>query len=148
LKKEKMMQEYVYSLNEDEFMNLEDIENEIDERNSEEENIKITHVYRGEKVVQTHSMFVSGSDFIERITSMACEIGGEFSESYCSDIESKEHEKNIEKLVVDYLNKNEQQPNFYLVENVKEIPIAEITEGFESQDEQKTNLAKSMKIIK
>lgn len=122
------MKEYVYSLNEDDFMDIDDLENEIEERNSEDENIKITHVYRGEKIAQTHSMFVSGSSIIEDITNSACENGGEWSESYCSDLEKKEHMENIENLIVDYLNKNESQPSFYLVENVKEISIKQLKE--------------------
>lgn len=118
--------EYVYSLNEDDYMDIDELENEIDEINSEDENIKVTHVYRGEKIVQTNSMFVNGSDIIENITDRANDSGGEWSERYCEDLESKVHRDNIEKLVVDYLDKNGINPSFYLVENVKKIPIEEI----------------------
>ena len=118
--------EYVYSLNEDDYNDLEDIENEIDEINSEYDNVKIDFVYRGEKVIQTNSMFVNGSDIIENITDRAYDSGGEWSGRYCEDLESKVHRDNIEKLVIDYLDKNGINPSFYLVENVKKIPIEEI----------------------
>ena len=118
--------EYVYSFNEDEFMDIDDLENEIEERNSEDENIKVTHVYRGEKITQTNSMFVSGSRIVEEIADRADDEGGEWAESYREELEQKKHYKNIEKLVTDYLDENVGQPSFYLVENVKEVPIKDI----------------------
>ena len=118
--------EHVYSLNEDTFMDLEDIENEIDEINSEDENIKVTHVYRGEKIVQTNSMFVSGGSIVDDITDSAYENGDEWSELYCDELQQKKHYESIEKLIVDYLDKNVEQPSFYLVENVKKISIEEL----------------------
>ena len=42
---------------------------------------------------------------------------------------TKEHQNNIEKIILDYLDKNIEQPTFYLIENVKEITPEEFLKG-------------------
>jgi len=118
--------EYVYSFNEETFMDIDSLEDEIDERNSEDENIKVTHVYRGEKIVQYHADFFDADYVIEDMTNRAYETCDEYSDNYIQELEDKKHSQNIQKLVLDYLNKNVKQPDFYMVENVQEISIEEL----------------------
>ena len=101
------MQDYVYSLNKQDFCDLEDIEHSID---SEYEPGEITHVYRAIPVRYSHKDFIDEHMITEDIVNSACETGGEYSEDYCSEIEN--HSKQIAELVSNYLNDNAAQPNF------------------------------------
>lgn len=118
--------EYVYSLSEDEFMDIDAITDEIDETNSEEDNIKVTHVYRGEKVPQYHADFFDVDSLIEDMTNRAYDNFDEHSDNYCNNLEDKKHALNLQKVILDYLNENVKQPDFYSVENVQKITVEEI----------------------
>jgi len=122
------MEEYVYSLNEQDFYDLEDIETKIEdvemERESNFEPDEITHIYRATPIRYTHKDFITGHLITEDITNDAYEAGGEYSEDYISEIEN--HSKQIAELVSKYLDDNASQPNFYTVKNVEKISITDL----------------------
>ena len=61
----------------------------------------------------------------------AYEIADEYAEDYLNDL-TTEKAKELESLILDWLNKNIKQPNFFSVKNEKEITIKEFRERFYS----------------
>lgn len=118
------MKDYVYSLNEQDFNDLESIEHSID---SDYEPGEITHVYRATPVRYTHKDFIDGQMITEDIANSACEEGGEYSEDYCSEVEN--HSKQMAELVSIYLDNNVSQPNFYTVKDIEKIKITDIQDS-------------------
>jgi len=48
------------------------------------------------------------------------------SDVYCSCLEEKTVRDDLQKIVLEYLNKNVSQPNFFQVENIKSITVSEL----------------------
>jgi hypothetical protein len=114
------MKEYVYSANNIDYMDLEDILEEI------KYEPEIKEIYKGVKISFQHSDFFNASEVIENITESAYGTVDEYSDNYCDELEDKKHEENISSLILDYLNKNVSQPGFFQVEDVKKINISEL----------------------
>ena len=114
------MKEYVYSLNEQDFYEAEEISLEIEYTNDERE-----CVYKGEKEPCYHSDFLEASDIIESMADRAYDYSPNYSDIYISGLEVKEVEEGLNKVVLDYLNKNASQPNFFNVKNIKKITLDE-----------------------
>jgi hypothetical protein len=117
------MKEKVYSVNEDEFYELDEI---LDLIESDYEPGEITEIYVADKNPILHSNFVDGISIVENITNLVYDNWEEMSDDYCAELEIKEHTKNIENIVLDYLNKNVQQPRFYEALNIKKISLSEL----------------------
>jgi len=117
------MKEKVYSVNENEFYELDEI---LDLIESDYEPGEITEIYVADKNPILHSRFVDGISIVEDITNLVYDNWEEMSDDYCAELEMKEHTKNIENIVLDYLNKNVQQPRFYEAFNIKKILLSEL----------------------
>ncbi len=115
--------EFVYSINNQDFGTLDDKLTEIE---SDYEEGEITHIYKAVKVPYRHSDFISGSDVTEKITDSAYDSADEFSENYCTEIEK--HKKELEEVILKYLNENITQPDFYQVKDIEKLEIGKINE--------------------
>ena len=104
--------EKVYSIDGENFKSWEEIEEEI-------KNKDIKEIYEGEKVQKKHFDYIDGDDIIEMMTNRAYDDFDDFAENYCKELEEPEHKKEIEKLILNYLNKNVKQPDFFEVENIR-----------------------------
>lgn len=108
--------EMVFSLDGERYYDDADyIEGEIDDETQT--------IYVGQKEVKTHSLYISIDNLIEEMKDSAYQDADEFAEDYLNDI--KEHKENIEKLILEYMDKNVSQPTFWSVKGVKEISVAE-----------------------
>jgi len=114
------MKEYVYSLNEQDFYEAEEISYEIEDEDEQRE-----FVYRGEIEPLYHSDFLEASDIIESMADRAYDYSPNYSDIYISGLEVKEVEEGLNKVVLDYLNKNASQPNFFNVKNIKKRTLDE-----------------------
>ena len=83
----------------------------------------------GEKVPVLHKDVFKLIYLTEEMQVQACEIADEYSEDYLKDL-ATEKAKELEALILDWLNKNVQQPNFFTVKNEKEITVKEFRERF------------------
>ena len=83
----------------------------------------------GEKVPVLHKDVFKLIYLTEEMQVQACEIADEYSEDYLKDL-TTEKAKELEALILDWLNKNVQQPNFFTVKNEKEITVKEFRERF------------------
>ena len=107
--------EYAYSIDEEQFMSIDEI---VDILEDDEE---IETVYKGVMVPKTHKDFLHGYVVIEDICNQAYEEFSEFSEGYIDDLENGKHTENITKLILEYLDKNASQPGFYGINKIVEI---------------------------
>ena len=92
------------------YENIDDIINEISVNNT---------IYIGEKVEKYHKDFINIDYIIEQMKELAYDISN-YSEDYLEDI-TIEHKNNIEKIILEYMNKHINQPKFYEVINIKEV---------------------------
>lgn len=122
-----MEKQFVYSLDEERYYDLDDILEQI-----ENENLDIETIYRGIKIPYTHSDFICGKEIIESIKDRAYEQSEEYSGNYISQFDDKsktEHKDYhivIERLIAKYLDEVIPQPNFFKVENIKKVLLSEI----------------------
>ena len=112
------MKEICYSLNGEEFYDIDYI-NDIIEDDTES-------IFVGDIVKIEHSKFVNRLDITDYLANIVYD-NTEYGDVYISALEEKgkNHSQNINALIVEYLNKNVEQPTFYDVENIKEISINE-----------------------
>lgn len=113
------MKELAYSLDESLYEDYDSIFDQIEGEDGNRE-----FVYVGEKIKQTHSNFLDIDSLFESMGKQAYEVGDEWSEDYL-DNELKEHKVNLEKIILEYMDKNITQPNFFLIKNVKKITVEE-----------------------
>lgn len=116
------MEELVYSLDEENFMEIDEF---LDRIEDEEDDIEF--VYIASKKTFKHSDFIDASDIIERVCNRAYDEVDDISDVYISCVEEKKHTEELQKIIEDYFNKNISQPNFYRCENIKKVHISEIT---------------------
>lgn len=67
---------------------------------------------------------IDADDVIERLQDEACDIGGEYGESYLEDVTKEQKEELEEKLndvLSEWLTKYKHEVNFYSVENIEKI---------------------------
>ena len=83
----------------------------------------------GEKVPVLHRDIFNLRYLTEEMQEQAYEIADEYAEDYLNDL-TTEKAKELESLILDWLNKNIKQPNFFNVKNEKEITIKEFRERF------------------
>ncbi|QUI24889.1 hypothetical protein HZI73_22440 [Vallitalea pronyensis] len=80
-------------------------------------------IYIG-KCVDDFAPHIDADDVIERLQCEACDVGGEYGESYLEDV-TKEQEEELEEQLNDvlseWLTKYKHEVNFYSVENVERI---------------------------
>ena len=76
-----------------------------------EDEPEIEEVYYGIGIFKTHKDFIDADDIIERAKDRAHE-DSEYAEGYLDDI-TKEQEQELNKLIIDWFNKNVKQPTFF-----------------------------------
>ena len=82
-------------------------------------------IYVADKIEKTHSAYLNIDNLLESMADRAWDDANELAESYCDTLNKidKDHKKNIEKLIIDYMNKHISQPSFYHVDNVRKISV-------------------------
>lgn len=81
---------------------------------------EITSLQIAEKVSVFHRDIFNIRYVTEEMQDDAYEIADEYAEDYLRDL-TTEKAKELEELILDWLNKNVSQPNFFTVKNEKEI---------------------------
>ncbi len=114
-----MNNEKVYSRDGEVYDDLDLIMDEL--CNYEDLNIGDTvEIYEAVAVKAKHSDFIHGFQIIEGMMEQAYDEHGEWSENYLDDL-GREKVKELELLVINWLNKNTSAPTFYKVTDVKKI---------------------------
>lgn len=83
----------------------------------------------GESVPVLHKDIFNLRYLKEEMQDNAYDIADEYSEDYLKDL-TTEKAKELEVLILDWLDKNVKQPNFFTVKNEKEISVKEFRERF------------------
>lgn len=108
------MQNLFYSLNEEEYHDIDYIAQEL------EDDKEILIVFVGEGIKPTHKQFIEAIDICEEMQNRAYDEFDEYSEGYLDGI-TKEQEEELNNLIANWFDKNIQEPNFYRIKNTKEI---------------------------
>lgn len=111
---------YVFSLNGEDY----ECDTDYIKENIANHNI----VYVAKREDREHKHFI---DVKTMLTDMQERADGEseWADDYLIDA-NKEHIKNIEELILGYMNENLTQPGFFTVENVQKISVAEFRKLF------------------
>lgn len=128
-----IMTEYVYSLDNERYYELEDFEDMLLGLCEDSETPKNSdmEIYRAEKVLRNHASFINANSILETISQNAYDEAGEYAESYCDSIDhlSSDKVKELEQLINDFFDKYIGQPNFYTVKNAMKIKYKDINES-------------------
>lgn len=117
--------DYAFNINDYWYDDIDYVEHFLDEQQfSPEDTIEI-----GEKVPVHHEDIFDLRDMIEEMENQAYEIAGEYSEDYLTDL-TVEKADELETLILNWLNTNTKQPNFFTVKGEKEITVQEFRERF------------------
>lgn len=111
------MEEYAYSLDDETYEDLDCIMDILSDENREGTSVS---VFKGTKKHYTHNHFVNARSIIEDIQCVAYDSGKEFSEDYLGDLSAKDY-KELEALIVAWLDKKAEQPTFFAVENIERV---------------------------
>lgn len=114
--------DYVFNINDCWTDDVDYIDDSIDDL--ELENIEI-----GERVPVLHQDIFNLRYLTEEMQEQAYEMADEYSEDYLKDL-TTEKAKELETLIINWLDKNVNQPNFFNVKNEKEISVQEFRERF------------------
>jgi uncharacterized protein YeaC (DUF1315 family) len=107
--------EKVYSINEEDYYDYDEFVSIIEDEG------KPDFIYVSDRVIQEHKDFLSIDSLFEDMQDKACELG-EWAEGYLEDV-SKEQKEELNKLVLNWFDKNISKPSFFLVENTKKITL-------------------------
>ncbi len=111
--KERKMEKYSFSLDDEYYYNMDSIEDMLEE----EENV--SSLYMGEKIEQKNKNFLNIDALIDDMKESAYELG-EYTETYLDDM-TEELRKDLKNTILKWFDDNGIKPNFLLVENVREI---------------------------
>ena len=103
-----------YSLNEEEYHDIDYIAQEL------EDDKEILTVFVGEGIKPTHKQFIECIDICEEMQNYAYDEFDEYSEGYLDGI-TKEQKEELNNLIASWFDKNIQEPNFYRIKNAKQI---------------------------
>ncbi len=118
---ENELDDFVYSLNEENYYEYEDIVDQINDGCIHGHEIK---VYRGRRKDYKHEDFIAPIDIdflIERMQESAYDNMSEFSEGYLDDL-TEDNKKELMKLITDFLD-SKVMVRFYGVDQIDEITI-------------------------
>lgn len=93
------------------------------------EELELEMVEVGEKVPVLHKDIFRLNYLKEEMQDAAYELADEYSEDYLKDL-TAEKAKELECLIVDWLDANIEQPNFFTVKNEKQITVEEFRRRF------------------
>ena len=88
-----------------------------------EDDPEVKTIHKGIGIFKSHKDFIDADDIIERAKDRAYE-DNEYAEGYLDDI-TKEKEEELNKLIIDWLNNNGEQPTFFTVKNIDQITSEE-----------------------
>ncbi len=123
------MSEYYYSLNEEEYHDIDYIAQELKDDKS------ILTVFVGEAIQPTHKQFIVSVDICEEMQNRAYDEFDEYAEGYLVSV-SKEQKEELNNLITDWFDKNVKKPNFYRIKNAKEISRAEFFKEHYGEDDE------------
>ena len=110
--------DYVFNINDYWYDDVDYVEHFLEELEySLEDTIEI-----GEKVSVLHRDIFNSRHLIEEMKEQAYEIADEFSYEYLTDL-TTEKAKELEVIILGWLDKNINQPNFFTVKCEKEITV-------------------------
>lgn len=112
------MKDLYYSLDNEDYHDIDYIAQEL-----EDDKTRLT-VFVGEAIKPTHKQFIERIDICEEMQNNAYDEFDEYADGYLDEI-TKEQEEELINLIADWFDKNAHKPNFYHVENTKEISRAE-----------------------
>lgn len=117
--------DYVFNINDYWYDDVDYVEHFLDELEySPDDAIEI-----GEKVPVLHRDIFNLRHLIEEMQDYAYDIADEYSYDYLKDL-TAEKAKELEVIILGWLDKNINQPNFFNVKNEKEITVQEFRERF------------------
>jgi deoxyribose-phosphate aldolase len=93
------------------------------------EDLELETIEIGERVPVLHKDIFNLIYLKEEMQEQAYEIADEYAEDYLKDL-TTEKAKELEDLILVWLNENIEQPNFFTVKNEKEISVQEFRERF------------------
>lgn len=113
-------EKYSYSIDGELFKSAAEIMNDIRDNNS------IEKIVKGKNVFYDHSCFLHVDMLLENMRCNAEDVTGEnMADDYCDELEQKEHEDNLTKIILEYLNANVEQPTFFGIGDVSIISVEE-----------------------
>ncbi len=121
------MTKYSFSLNEEEWYDSEYTLQLIEDLVLQDSDI----IYIGENQKITHKEFYRSVDIQENMLNRAYDEFDELADNYLDWKTNKEKFSELDKLVLDWLDKNIEQPTFYRIINTKEITVKEFKENYE-----------------
>ena len=116
------MENEAFSFNEEDYVNS--VEEIIDNLEGDEK-----YVYIGKTIKQNHKNFLDVDYLLEQMSDQAYDIGSEWTEDYLEGID-KNHKDNIEKMILEYMDKHIAQPNFYLIGEVEKVTVEEFRKRY------------------
>lgn len=120
-----MTKDLVYSFNEEAYYDMDDIIEmvEIDKIP------KDRFVYVAEKVKYYHKDFIPLIDFQDELQNLAYDEVSEWCEGYVDDL-TKEKVEDLNQIIIEWFDKNIEQPKFFTVKNVRKIMLEEVLKGY------------------
>ena len=94
-----------------------------------EEDTEIDSVYVAERVTVTHKDIFNINHLIDNLEDSAYELCDEWSDNYLKDL-TTDKKKEFEDLILNWMDKNLSQPNWFTVKKEKEISKGEFLERF------------------
>lgn len=121
----------VYSLDKERFYSLEDILTIINDLTLEAKQSENAYIYIGSKIERYHKDYFDIDNLFESITDAAYDNADEYASNYINNFESMKDEdkEKISSLILKVLNENIPQPDFFGVENIKQLQIMEFVKS-------------------
>lgn len=127
------MPKYVYSFNNEDYLSVEDFEDQLLEMCQDSETPKNgdMEIYKAEKVTYMHSSFINANSILETISQNAYDEADDYAESYCNKLDYMQDikVKELKELINNFLDSAIGKPNFFTVKNVVKIKYKDIDEN-------------------
>jgi hypothetical protein len=115
------MSNEVYSINEEDWYELEDVMDDLEADHQAGDEVEI---FKGDAVLFTHKEFINVDRIIEDIQEAAYDEIGEWQQDYLEDLANdKDKMLELNRLLLDFITANSKAPTCYKVVNVKEIKV-------------------------
>lgn len=116
------MIEYVYSLNDDEYYDLESILDQIEDEDN------IVEIYKAEKKPYLLTSCIYGRSILEEVSQNIYDNVGDFGEDYCNAIDNISVAKirELEQSIIDFIIKEVGQPRFLQIKTAVKIQVKDI----------------------
>ena len=120
-----MTKDLVYSFNEEAYYDIDDIFEmvEIDKIP------KDRFIYVAERVKYYHKDFIPLIDFQDELQNLAYDEVSEWCEGYVDDL-TKEKVEALNQVIIEWFDKNIEQPRFFTVKNVRKLMLEEVLKSY------------------